>query len=63
MNAPGLGPNLAETLRKVKSPTIDAVLDETGQGQTPFERVEDHLRMTETYTPRLIAAMKKAVAG
>jgi hypothetical protein len=53
-------PKLAETLRKLKSPEIDAVVDEKGQGKTPFDRVEDRLRITETHTPRLIAAMKKA---
>jgi hypothetical protein len=53
-------PKLAGTLKKLKSAEIDAVLDEKEQGKTPFERVEDRLRITETYTPRLIAAMKKA---
>ena len=42
---------------------IDAILDEKGQGQTPYDRVEDALRRTETYTPRLIAAMSKTLAG
>jgi len=54
-------PKLHETLRKVKSPTIDAVLDEKGEGKTPFDRVADGLRRTETYTPRLIAAMKETL--
>ncbi len=54
-------PQLAETLRKVKSPAIDAVLDEKGQGPTPFDRVEDELRRKETFTPRLISAMKRSV--
>ena len=54
-------PKLAATLRKVKSPVIDAVLDQKGQGKTPYDRVEDGLRRTETYTPRLIAAMKKSL--
>jgi len=54
-------PKLAETLRKVKSPVIDAVLDKKGQGKTPSDRVADQLRSMETYTPRLIAAMKKTV--
>lgn len=53
-------PKLADSLRRLKSPAIDAVVNEKGQGRTPFERVEDRLRITETYTPRLIAAMKKA---
>ena len=54
-------PKLAEALRKLKSPVIDAVLDEKGEGKTPFDRVEDSLRRMETYTPRLIAAMKKTL--
>jgi len=53
-------PKLTESLLRLKSPVIDAVVNEKGQGQTPFERVEDRLRITETYTPRLLAAMKKA---
>jgi hypothetical protein len=51
-------PGLHETLRKLRSPAIDAVLDEKGKGRTPFERVQDQLRKTETFTPRLIAAMR-----
>ena len=54
-------PKMAETLRKVKSPAIDAVLDRKGQGKTPFDRVANRLRRMETYTPRLIAAMNKTV--
>lgn len=50
-----------ETLSKLKSPTMDAVLDEKGEGKTPFDRVADGLRRTETYTPRLIAAMKETL--
>jgi hypothetical protein len=53
---------LHETLRKLKSPAIDAVLDEKGEGKTPFEQVEDQLRKTETFTPRLIAAMDSGAA-
>jgi hypothetical protein len=40
---------------------MDAVLDEKGEGKTPFDRVADGLRRTETYTPRLIAAMKETL--
>ena len=54
-------PKLQETLKKLKSPMIDAVLDEKGEGETPFERVADQLRKTETFTPRLIAAMEHAL--
>ncbi len=54
-------PDLHETLRALKSAAIDAVLDEKGEGKTPFERVEDQLRKTETFTPRLIAAMDRAI--
>jgi hypothetical protein len=61
-------PHLAEALRKLKSPVIDAVLnqldavlDEKGEGKTPYDRVEDGLRSMESYTPRLTAAMKKTL--
>ena len=51
-------PKLDETLKKLRSPIIDAVLDEKGEGETPFDRVADQLRKAETFTPRLIAAME-----
>jgi len=54
-------PGLKETLRKLKSPAIDAVLDEKWAGKTPYDRVEAQLRRTETFTPRLIAAMERAL--
>jgi hypothetical protein len=50
---------LEKELRKLKSPSIDAVLDEKGEGSTPYDRVADQLRKTETYTSRLLQAMKK----
>jgi hypothetical protein len=53
-------PKLSETLRKVKSPAIDAVLDEKPEGETPYDRVEDQLRTTETFTTRLLAAVEEA---
>ncbi len=64
-------PDLQTTLRKLKSAPIDAVLDSqftiesappkdwTGTG---YEFTHKMLRDTESYTPRLIAAMKKASA-
>ena len=54
-------PDLNETLKKLKSPVIDAILDEKGEGKTPFDRVEDQLRKTETFTPRLIGAMEQTL--
>ena len=39
---------------------VDAILDEKGAGKTPADRIADHFRITETYTPRLIAAMRQA---
>jgi hypothetical protein len=56
-------PNLDETLKKLKSPAIDAVLDEKGEGKSPFDRVQDELRKAETSTTRLLAAMRKTLAG
>jgi hypothetical protein len=54
-------PRLGETLRRLRSPAINAVLDEKGEGPTPFDRVENQLRKMETYTSRLIAAMEKTL--
>jgi hypothetical protein len=56
-------PDLKKTLRKLESPTIDAILDEKGEGKTPFERVEDQLRKTETFTSRLIVAMERTLGA
>ena len=67
-NSMGWG-GLAETLRKLNSPKVDAVLD--GQfnpfapakmlpGETPFECVARELREEESYTPRLLRAMATA---
>lgn len=53
-------PKLATTLKKLHSPAVDAILNEKGEGATPADRIADHFRITETYTPRLIAAMREA---
>jgi len=53
-------PELDETMKKLKSPAVDAVLDEQGEGKTPYDRVEDQLRKTETFTTRLISAMEQS---
>jgi hypothetical protein len=53
-------PKMTETLKKLHSPAVDAILDEKGAGKTPADRIADHFRITETYTPRLIAAMRQA---
>jgi hypothetical protein len=54
-------PKLAETLKTLKSPAIDAVLDEKGEGSIPSDRVADQLRKMETYTSRLLEAMKETL--
>ena len=54
-------PKLAETLKTLKSPQIDAVLDEKGEANRPSDRVADQLRKMETYTPRLLEAMKETL--
>jgi hypothetical protein len=51
-------PDLKEELEKMKSPAIHAVIDEKGTGVTPYDQIADRLRKMETYTPRLIQAMK-----
>jgi hypothetical protein len=52
-------PGFDMQLRKLNSSAINAVLDEKGEGSTPYDRVEDRLRKLETFTARLFAAMKK----
>ena len=55
-------PEMKESLRKLRSQSIDRILDETAHGATPADEIEEHFRITETYTSRLIAAMQKTVA-
>jgi hypothetical protein len=62
-------PDLDTTLRKIGSPDVDADLDtqfnpfappSPGTPGTPFEIVADALRFAESYTPRLLAALRMA---
>ncbi len=56
-------PGLEEALRKIGDKELDAVLDARdykGEGTTAFEKLKDGFLRVETYTPRLIAAMKAA---
>jgi hypothetical protein len=62
-------PDLDTTLRKIGSPDVDAVLDTQfnpfappppGTPGTPFEIVANALRFTESFTPRLLAALRRA---
>lgn len=56
-------PRMEEALRKVGDPDLDAVLDARdyqGEGATPFDKLKDGFLRVETYTLRLIAAMKSA---
>jgi hypothetical protein len=53
-------PGFDAVLRKLNSSAINAVLDEKAEGSTPYDRVEDRLRKLETFTARLLDAMKKA---
>ena len=64
-------PALDEALRKLDAPEIHAVLGtqftlewspDPFSGKTLYEQLQDNFRRTESYTSRLIAAMKK-VAG
>lgn len=61
--------DLDETLRKIGSAEVDAVLDTQfnpwtgppdGIGMTPFQYVAQVLREAEDFTPRLLAALRKA---
>jgi hypothetical protein len=56
-------PGFDSELRKLNSPAINAVLDEKPEGSTPYDRVEDRLRKLETFTARLLEAMKKTAQG
>jgi hypothetical protein len=56
-------PGFDSELRKLNSPAINAVLDEKPEGSTPYDRVEDRLRKLETFTARLLEAMKKSAQG
>lgn len=57
---------MEETLRKLNSPAVNAVLAThtftSDEGATPFERVKNGLARMESYTPRLLASMKQALA-
>ncbi len=63
-------PGLQETLKKLNLPAINAVVDtqfsieadpDSKARKTPLEQIQDSLRRTESYTPRLLEAMKKAL--
>ena len=51
---------LYEALSKLQAPGIDEVLARKKRGDTPFERVADGFREEETFTVRLIQAMRAA---
>jgi len=60
-------PDLGETLRRIGSPEVDAVLNDVrdwfaplpeGIGGTPFDFVAACLRRAESFTPRLLAALR-----
>jgi hypothetical protein len=62
-------PDLHTTLRRIGSPEVDTVLDSQfnpfappppGTPGTPFEYVAEALRFTESFTPRLLTALRKA---
>ncbi len=59
-------PNLSETLHKLNSPEVNAVLDnrfdpfanpKLAPGETPFQYVARKLREEESFTPRLLTAL------
>ena len=57
---------MEEALRKLNSAPLNATLDghkfTSDEGATPFDRVKNGLAKMETYSPRLIASMKQALA-
>jgi hypothetical protein len=54
-------PRLSQALRKLNSFEIENVLNPTFNETTPFGRVRESYSLTETYTPRLLAAMRAAL--
>lgn len=59
--------DMNETLRKLDVTPVNKVLDTnkftSDEGATPFEKVKKGLALMESYTPRLIASLKEALAG
>jgi hypothetical protein len=53
-------PEMTESLKKLHSARVDEVLDEKGEGKTPADQIQDHFKITESYTPRLLQAMREA---
>ncbi len=53
-------PGLVEALRNLNSPCINEVLDRPTVGDSPFQRVMHSFYQEETFTPRLLEAMKTA---
>ena len=56
---PWTWPGLQQALGKLNSAAINAVLDPPVHAQTPFGQVTEKLQLSETFTPRLIQAMKQ----
>ncbi len=57
---------MQEALAKLNSPVVNETLKTLSwvseEGPTPFDRVKNGLARLETYTPRLLAAMRQALA-
>jgi hypothetical protein len=57
---------MEEALRKLDNASLNATLNShkftSDEGATPFEKVKNGLALLESYSPRLIASMKKALA-
>jgi len=59
-------PRMEEAFRKLGNATLNEAMDARdyrGEGATPFERVQNGFLQVETCTPRLMAAMKTALAA
>ncbi len=52
-------PGLEEALRKLNSPAVNAVLEQKKPGPAPFDNVKYYYYQEETFTPRLLEAMKQ----
>jgi hypothetical protein len=51
---------MVEALKKLNAPSLDAFFNETHESNTPFDQVKTNYYDAETYTSRLIHAMKQA---
>jgi hypothetical protein len=52
---------MVDALKRLNAPSLKAFFKETQEGNTPFDRIKTRYYNVETYTSRLIHAMKQSV--